>query len=522
MIGFWGKDRVKQLLDKSRQKFAAWFKRPAADDGEQTVSEERPKITWVRVKNGIVNHKWTLAKAVSACALISAMVWSGHQYVQAQMADIFHVYVNGKQIGTVSDPAIVEKYSDSKKQMLAKGPENVTMVVEEPRVEFMAERAFNAKTDDEQLLTKLGGYFTAYPVGVELFVDGKSAGFVKDEETAKAVLQQVKDNALAAMGKKKEPGKVSVLSAVAEETSPVRGELQSIDFVQKVETKETKVDPKQVLNAEDMRNKLETGNAQPIKYTVQQGDCVSCIAQKFDIPKQVIYQNNPWIENDMIKVGEELDLTVLKPTLAVKTVEKVVETQEIQYEVEYQMDDTMRLGEIAVISPGKNGQKKLTLQLTKVNGLLQEEAVLSEEIVQQPVKEIAKKGTKVVLGEGTGKFAWPVASYKITSTFGTRWGALHKGIDLTGNRDIKASDNGKVIFAGKKDGYGNTIILDHLNGYRTLYGHMSKLYVSEGAIVEKGEKIGYMGSTGNSTGVHLHFEIQRNEKPENPLKYLNQ
>ncbi len=132
--------------------------------------------------------------------------------------------------------------------------------------------------------------------------------------------------------------------------------------------------------------------------------------------------------------------------------------------------------------------KKVTVQLTKVNGMLEEEEVLSEDIVQNPVKAVVKRGTKVIKGEGTGKFAWPVVSASITSTFGTRWGAFHKGIDITGNKNILAADNGKVVAAGTKSDYGNYIIIDHLNGYRTLYGHMSKLLVTKGAIVEKGEK----------------------------------
>jgi murein DD-endopeptidase MepM/ murein hydrolase activator NlpD len=214
---------------------------------------------------------------------------------------------------------------------------------------------------------------------------------------------------------------------------------------------------------------------------------------------------------------------VLQPTLAVRTVEKVVETQEIQFVTEYQKDESLRLGTDQTISAGKNGLKKVIIQLTKVNGLMVEETVLNEEIIQEPVKAVVRKGTKVIKGEGTGKFAWPVVSSSISSTFGARWGVMHKGVDLTSpNKNIMSSDNGKVVFAGNKgDGYGNSIIIDHLNGYKTLYGHLSQINVTVGKIVEKGEKIGYMGSTGNSTGVHLHFEVQRNNVPENPLKFLN-
>ncbi|UUZ82525.1 peptidoglycan DD-metalloendopeptidase family protein [Paenibacillus sp. P26] len=448
------------------------------------------------------------------------MIFGGNQYVQAHMVDLYHVYANGEEIGVVSDVSKVEAYAASRKKQLAEGTADVQMVVKAPEVEFKHEKAFNAKTYDQAVLAELGDLITAYPVGVELTVDGKRMGIVKDKATAEKMLEQIKADSIASMQKKKDPGKVGILSASGPANTGIT-ELQQADFVQKVELKEIPIEPKDLVKPEDLKKKLETGDVQPTKYTVEQGDCVSCIAKKLNIPKQVIYQNNPTISDDMIKVGQQLDLTVLQPTLAVRTVEKVVENQEIQYETEWKTDASMRAGTTQVLSPGKNGLKKVTIQLTKVNGLMEDEKVLGEEVVQRPVKEVAIKGTKVVTGEGTGKFAWPVAGATITSTFGMRWGAFHKGVDLVGNRNIMVADNGKVVFAGEKTGYGNCIIVDHLNGYRTLYGHLSQILTSEGKIVEKGEKIGIMGSTGDSTGVHLHFEVQKGETPDNPMKYLN-
>src|SRR5690606_28305745 len=125
-------------------------------------------------------------------------------------------------------------------------------------------------------------------------------------------------------------------------------------------------------------------------------------------------------------------------------------------------------------------------------------------------------------GEGTGSFAWPVKNAKITSRFGQRWGRNHNGIDMSSSkRNILVADTGKVSFAGTKNGYGKTVIIDHQNGDETLYAHLSEISVKVGDVVEKGEKIGVMGSTGRSTGVHLHFEVHENGKVQNPMKYLN-
>ncbi|MCU6791929.1 peptidoglycan DD-metalloendopeptidase family protein [Paenibacillus sp. WQ 127069] len=462
-----------------------------------------------------LGHKWTLVKTAAVASVITAVIWGGNHYIVSNMNQVYHVSVNGTEIGVVSDVSMVEQFEASKVKELASSQQDLRMVVQEPMVTYSAERAFMAKANDKEVLDKLTGYISAYPIGTELLVDGKNVGVVKNKETANQVLEQIKTNVLD----KKKDAKVRILSAAAPVES---GELQKIEFVQKVELHDIPIQPQDVVNPDELRKKLETGDVQPVQYTVVQGDCVSCIATKLNISKQVIYQNNPTVVDDKLKVGQKLDLTVLQPTLAVRTVEKVVENQEIQFDTDFEKDSNVMLGTDETLRQGKNGMKKITILVTKVNGLVIEEAVQGEEVVVQPVKALVRKGTKVITGQGTGKFAWPVQSYSITSTFGYRWGALHKGLDLTSpNKTILASDNGKVVYASYDNGYGNHVILDHMNGYKTLYGHMSQMYVKVGQIVEKGEKIGFMGSTGNSTGVHLHFEVQKNDTAENPSKYLN-
>ena len=135
-------------------------------------------------------------------------------------------------------------------------------------------------------------------------------------------------------------------------------------------------------------------------------------------------------------------------------------------------------------------------------------------------------------------FGWPCPGhYYISSTYGYRWGSLHKGIDIAQNKgaDVVASKSGTVIRAtsncahnyGKSsnccgNGYGNHVIIMHDDGtYSTLYGHMASVVVSVGDYVKKGTTIGYVGSTGWSTGFHLHFEIRKDGTPIDPSGYLN-
>jgi murein DD-endopeptidase MepM/ murein hydrolase activator NlpD len=512
---------IKKLLDKSRHQLSNNpLHHMALKLKARTLASPEAKLSLTvhKAYKGILSHKWTLVKSVAVASLVTAIVWSGNSYITSNMNEIVHVSVDGQEIGVVTDKSIVEQFEAEKVREVASNSANLRMVVKEPVVTYTNEKAFMAKADNNQVLERLASYISAYPIGTEMLVDGQKVGILKNPETANQLLEQIKSNVLE---KKKNPNQVRILSA-SPSAHAEEGELQKIEFVQKVELKDIPIQPQDVANPDELRLKLETGNVQPVQYTVVEGDCVSCIAAKLNISKQVIYENNPSIVDDKLKIGQKLDLTVLQPTLAVRTVEKVVEQQEVQFETEYEKDSSMRVGVDEVLKPGRNGLKKISILITKINGIMIEETVQGEEIIEQPVKALVRKGTKVVTGEGTGKYAWPVIGSKVSSTFGYRWGALHKGLDLTSsNKNILASDTGKVSFAGNGSGYGNYIIIDHLNGYKTLYGHLSSILVTVGKIVEKGEKIGIMGSTGNSTGVHLHFEVLKNNVSDNPSKYLN-
>ena len=125
-------------------------------------------------------------------------------------------------------------------------------------------------------------------------------------------------------------------------------------------------------------------------------------------------------------------------------------------------------------------------------------------------------------GDGTSSsgLVWPVNG-PITSGFGWRWGRMHEGIDIgvPCGTPIHAAASGTVIYSGWMDGYGNFVVIDHGNGLATAYGHQSAIYVSGGS-VSQGQSIGAVGSTGNSTGCHLHFEVRVNGNPVDPLGYL--
>jgi LysM repeat protein len=119
------------------------------------------------------------------------------------------------------------------------------------------------------------------------------------------------------------------------------------------------------------------------------------------------------------------------------------------------------------------------------------------------------------------RFIWPSAG-ELTSYYGYRWGRLHAGIDIADDVGavVRAAKTGRVAFAGWWGGYGYTVVLEHGQGYTSLYGHLSDYAVAVGQHVAAGQTIGYVGNTGNSTGPHLHFEIRKDGQSLNPLTLL--
>ena len=191
--------------------------------------------------------------------------------------------------------------------------------------------------------------------------------------------------------------------------------------------------------------------------------------------------------------------------------------------------------ELAALHAAQAAQQAASLALLKQkNGTLssvesdlallerQEDQLLAESAALSGVINGSSGG-----GGGTGSLAWPVSG-PVTSSFGWRihpilgYKKFHTGIDIGASYGvpIHAADSGTVIYATWMGGYGNVIIIDHGRGISTLYAHQSSLAVGVGAKVSRGQVIGYVGSTGFSTGAHLHFEVRLNGNPVDPMAYL--
>jgi murein DD-endopeptidase MepM/ murein hydrolase activator NlpD len=157
----------------------------------------------------------------------------------------------------------------------------------------------------------------------------------------------------------------------------------------------------------------------------------------------------------------------------------------------------------------------------EAKGLAERSAELGDKIREAQGLAAAPSGSVATGSPSASGMVWPVSG-TLTSGFGPRWGRMHEGIDIAGGSGtpIAAAAAGTVILAGWNGGYGNMVVVDHGGGISTAYGHMSSISVSAGQSVGQGTVVGGMGTTGHSTGVHLHFEVRVNGAATNPLNYL--
>lgn len=244
-------------------------------------------------------------------------------------------------------------------------------------------------------------------------------------------------------------------------------------------------------------------------YTIQDGDTIASIAAKFDVSTNTVLWANGLSSNDILKVGDHL--TILPVTGVLHTVQSGDTISGIATRYDVKSDDIIKYNGLGDGSHLSIGQKVIVPDgdgsPQTPPSIVSSDTRLARDAGNAPTPPPTK-----VAGSG---FVWPTVSKHISQYF--KWG--HTGIDID-NRSrppVYAAQNGTVKFAGWLGAYGNLIIIDHGGGLTTYYAHLEKFYVSQGQQVNKGDAIAKMGSTGHSTGPHVHFEVRRNGKPTNPL-----
>lgn len=363
---------------------------------------------------------------------------------------------------------------------------------------FTRGRELDSKDD---ILNRLTYMKEMKATGYGIYVDRQLMAVVDSEASAKNILDEMKSQ------------------YVSQEANV---QYERIDFAEKVEVKSVETKLGSLQKKEDVMEYMLTGAVEKKIHAVQSGETFSSIAKLYGMSQKELTDANPEVIPEKLQINQEISLIRPAPVATVETVEIVTYCETIPFEVAYEDTNTLYKGEQTVKSQGNNGEREVQARIVRSNGIETEKVELSSTVVSAPTAQVVLQGTKEQPAlVGTGKFIYPTRG-RLTSKYGSRWGRMHKGIDLaapTGTA-IKAADGGTVISAGYNGSLGYMVKIDHGGGKVTLYGHCSKLLVKSGQKVYQGQHIANVGNTGNSTGPHLHFEVHVNGNTKNPLSYL--
>ena len=274
-------------------------------------------------------------------------------------------------------------------------------------------------------------------------------------------------------------------------------------------------------DATELANYLLYGKDQTAtEYTVQAGDTIENVAFNNKIsPEELLLSNTALTSTtNLLYPGQKLKIVETNPQISVVEESYVVEDIESQYTTEERYDDNTVIGQDKVIQEGENGLERVSQKVRKVNGIINYVDPQGKTVLKEPVSRIIVKGNKYIPDVGsTTSWGWPTDSgWTLSSGYVWRTNPvtgkreLHGGLDISGTgygSKIYATNNGRVKEAGYHYSYGNHVIIDHNNGYLTLYAHMSRINVKVGQVVARGDVIGYVGMTGTATGPHVHYEI---------------
>lgn len=435
--------------------------------------------------------------AVATLALTSVVVFA-FIWCLGIKTPAYSVCVNGQPCFTVKDAGqareLVQKIQQ-REEKRCKQPLELSGKLDFKRV-FISRNQLVPAAQMEARLQKELQFKT---LATAIMVNGKMVACVQDQAAADQLLSGLKkENAQVGEGEK----------------------LIKVGFVEKVTAKEKKVPVKDVLDVNQARALITTGSKNPEKYIVKEGDSLWLIARRNDMYVDDIMQTNR-LKTDKLDLDQELILVKSKPYINVVAQVEGEKTEAIPFETKVVVDKNSP-SSIRIKQLGQNGERHIVYVASIRNGVLEDRQIKEETILKQAVDKILVKGNQVTRiasrgGGGGGNMDWPTYG-PITQYFS----GGHRAIDIgarSGSTIVAAAD-GIVTFTGYQGGYGKMIMVKHSNGLSTRYAHCSSINVSSGQSVMRGQAIGTVGSTGRSTGPHLHFEVIAGGVQLNPLNYL--
>ncbi len=284
-----------------------------------------------------------------------------------------------------------------------------------------------------------------------------------------------------------------------------------------------------IVSFPQLRAKMHSVRSDAETYTVAQGDSPSAIETKTGMDFDDIVTLNPGLDDEGLFPGQSLILMPARPFITVRNIHTAVYEEEVPYPTEEIPTDTYVQGYRMPSVRGVPGLEQVTAAVSRVNGREVGREIMDRVLLRPPVTE------KIIVGTHNPRDIMPDASYAVSESgflWPTSGGSInnglggypgHTGVDIPrpAGTPIFAAMSGTVVQARNTgSNYGRYVILEHGNGYTTLYAHCSALHVNVGQVVRQGDIIASVGSTGRSTGNHLHFEVRYLGQVMNPRLYI--
>lgn len=261
-------------------------------------------------------------------------------------------------------------------------------------------------------------------------------------------------------------------------------------------------------------------------YTVKSGDTISTVAFNNKISVEEFLMSNPSFtsKNSLLFPGQQVVIGMTDPQVQVVVEQSVVKDDVKKFNTVERYDSSKNVGDDRIIQKGENGLERISQEVEITNGIITYVKPISKTELKPSTDQIIVYGQKRVSGVGsTANWGWPTNSgYTISSDYGwrvdpfSRTRNMHYGIDISGTgygSPVYAVNNGTVMPFNCHWSYGKCLVINHNNGYYTLYAHMSSVLVRPGMNVERGQQIGKVGMTGSATGPHLHLEVYTGGMP---------
>ena len=429
---------------------------------------------------------------------------------KAQYVSAYEAYLDDKSIGVMSDVSNLESmieniYSEYEEYYGVEAARDVVLTYEAVNI-------------DEQFLCPSEYYEDILRDNIELNV----VAWVIYVNNCPAIALQKRDDAQWVLEQLLAPYEI-------EDNANDRSD---VGFLENVEIKSEAISFEMVQDKETALRIMQYGDdIEVLKHKVVSGESLYSICKSYGLKLSDIRKANPSLpEEGKIYKGDILIVTKISNIVNIKYTEYVQRQEEMPYETIILEDNNMYETQTKVQQEGIVGLRDIKANVVYINGSESSYEILTAATPsREPIDEILIKGTKAVPNvlklASQGRLPMPLSNYTITSYFGSRdtgiegASTFHNGVDLKApyGTPIYASEAGKVSFAGSSSGYGLLVKIQHEGGVETRYGHCSTLLVKSGQYVQKGEIIALVGSTGISSGNHVHFEVRINGKAVDPL-----